>query len=330
MTFSEIERFILQDMRMSHIYQPVMLLSLLEHRGICHQQDIASAILSYDLSQLDYYTKITNNMVGKVLRNRSIVDKKGQNYSLNGFNKLTPLEIEKLKLLCQTKLIEFVESRGESIWSHRKKASGYVSGTIRYEVLKRAKFHCELCGISAQEKALEVDHIIPKSHGGSDDLSNFQALCYSCNAMKCNRDDTDLRAIRESYDIRQNDCVFCKAQKDRIVSENELSYAILDGFPVTELHTLIIPKRHVASYFELGQAEINSVNQLISEQRKKVLDKDLNVTGFNLGVNCGIDAGQTIFHCHIHLIPRRKGDVKNPLGGVRHTIPGKGYYNAQP
>ena len=327
MTFSELKKFLSKDMRLANIYQPVMLLSLLERRGTCHEQDIASVILSYDLSQLDYYTKITNDMVGKVLRNRNIVEKNGKNYSLNGFDKLTPLEIEKLKLLCQTKLIEFIESRGESIWSHRKKASGCISGTIRYEVLKRSKFHCELCGISAQEKALEVDHIIPINCCGSDELSNFQALCYSCNAMKGDRDDTDLRAIRESYDIRQTNCLFCGTKKERIVSDNELAYVILDKFPVTELHTLIIPKRHVASYFELGQAEINAVNQLISEQKNRIIVKDTNVTGFNIGVNCGEDAGQTVFHCHIHLIPRRKGDVKKPMGGVRHTIPGKGYYN---
>lgn len=115
-------------------------------------------------------------------------------------------------------------------------------------------------------------------------------------------------------------------KKERINAENELAYAILDGFPVTELHTLIIPRRHAASYFELGQAEINAVNQLISEQRNEIIAKDSNVTGFNIGVNCGGDAGQTIFHCHIHLIPRRRGDVNNPIGGGRHTIPGKGFY----
>lgn len=157
MTYKELEQFISQKMRMSHIYQPVMLLSLLEHRGVCHQQDIAASILSYDLSQLDYYTQITNNMVGKVLRSRGVVEKIGQTYSLNGFDSLSPIEVEKLKLELQKKLIEFIESRGDSVWSHRKKSSGYVSGTIRYEVLKRAKFHCELCGISAQDKALEVD-----------------------------------------------------------------------------------------------------------------------------------------------------------------------------
>jgi len=327
MTYKDLEEFISQKMRMSHIYQPVMLLALLEHRGVCHQQDIASSILSYDLSQLDYYTQITNSIVGKVLRSRGVVEKTGQTYSLNGFDKLSPIEVEKLKLELQKRLIDFIESRGDSVWSHRKKSSGYVSGTIRYEVLKRAKFHCELCGISAQDKALEVDHIIPRNCGGSDDLSNFQALCYSCNAMKRDRDDTDFRVVRESYDLREDDCLFCNIDKDRIIASNELAYVIRDAFPVTEHHTLIIPKRHAATYFDLGQAEVNAINSLLHEQKRLIEEMDSTVSGFNIGMNCGEDAGQTVFHCHVHLIPRRKGDVDNPKGGVRHSIPGKGNYN---
>ena len=73
----------------------------------------------------------------------------------------------------------------------------------------RAKIHCELCGVSADERALEVDHIIPRNLGGSDDISNFQSLCYSCNAMKRDRDSTDFRLIRESYSYRDLDCLFC-------------------------------------------------------------------------------------------------------------------------
>lgn len=240
MTFEELEQYISKHMRMSHIYQPVMLLSLLEHRGTCHQSDIASSILSNDISQIEYYTKITNNMVGKVLRDNDVAKKNGKVYSLIGYEKLTPIQIEKLKLSCQTRLVEFIESRGEDIWNHRKKSSGYISGTIRYEVMKRAKFHCELCGISAQEKALEVDHIIPRNCGGDDEISNFQALCYSCNAMKKDRDNTDFRIVRESYECRDPDCIFCNIDSERIVNQNSLAYSIRDGFPVTEGHTLLM------------------------------------------------------------------------------------------
>lgn len=129
--------------------------------------------------------------------------------------------------------------------------------------------------------------------------------------------------------MTNNDCVFCQVQstdRQRIIDENNLAYAIRDGFPVTEFHTLFIPKRHAKDYFELTQAEINAINQLITKQ-KELLDKtDASIDGYNIGMNCGETAGQTVFHCHVHLIPRRKGDVENPRGGVRHLIPGKGHY----
>ena len=92
-------------------------------------------------------------------------------------------------------------------------------------MLKRAKFRCELCAISAEEKALEVDHIIPRNAGGADDESNLQALCCSCNTMKRDRDDTDFRAIKESCDKRESGCLFCEIPKARIVDENALVYA---------------------------------------------------------------------------------------------------------
>ena len=121
-------------------------------------------------------------------------------------------------------------------------------------------------------------------------------------------------------------CLFCTIPANRVISQNDLIYAIRDGFPVTPLHTLIIPKRHVADYFGLTEAEVLACNALIKELRENIKVLDTTVVGFNIGMNAGAAAGQTVFHCHIHLIPRREGDVENPRGGVRHTIPGKGFY----
>lgn len=121
-------------------------------------------------------------------------------------------------------------------------------------------------------------------------------------------------------------CLFCEIPTERVILENTLAYAIRDGFPVTELHSLVIPKRHMADYFDLSSDEILACNSLLALLRKDILDKDMTVSGFNIGVNVGRDAGQTIFHCHIHLIPRRADDVEDPKGGVRHLIPGKGFY----
>jgi ATP adenylyltransferase len=126
--------------------------------------------------------------------------------------------------------------------------------------------------------------------------------------------------------IMSSDCLFCNISKERIILENDLAYAIHDGFPVTEMHSLIIPKRHIYDYFDLTKDELFACDQLIKSLKESILISDSSINGFNIGMNSGISAGQTIFHCHIHLIPRRSGDVVNPRGGVRNIIPGKGSY----
>ena len=123
-----------------------------------------------------------------------------------------------------------------------------------------------------------------------------------------------------------SECLFCNIPQERIVLENDLAYAIRDGFPVTKMHSIIIPKRHIKDYFDLNKDELLACDHLIRSLKEEINNSDSSVNGFNIGMNAGESAGQTIFHCHIHLIPRRTGDVDNPRGGVRHTIPGKGDY----
>jgi len=101
---------------------------------------------------------------------------------------------------------------------------------------------------------------------------------------------------------------------------------IRDGFPVTEGHSLAIPHRHVESVFDLTEEELQDLGELSSDVRRRLLDSDDTIEGFNIGVNDGTVAGQTVPHCHVHIIPRRAGDVDNPRGGVRHVIPSKGNY----
>lgn len=329
--FIKLSEYISTKMRMSHIYQPVMLRELLVRGGEASVEEIATALLAHDPSQVEYYGLRTKNMVGKVLTNNGITVAKKTGRSITGYELLdaSDLSVEERDTLieaCETAIETFIEKRGDRIWSHRSTASGYISGTLRYEILKRAKFRCELCGVSAEEKALEVDHILPRNQGGSDDEVNLQALCYSCNAMKRDRDDTDFRGIRRLYEHREEGCIFCELPTDRIISENELALVIQDRFPVTEGHSLIIPKRHVSDYFELFQPELNAIQSLIQETRSKLLDQDPTIDGFNMGANSGGSAGQTVFHCHIHLIPRRTGDVEEPQGGVRGVIANRQKY----
>jgi len=121
-------------------------------------------------------------------------------------------------------------------------------------------------------------------------------------------------------------CHFCGVPIERIVDETENCLVIHDLYPVTLLHTLIITKRHIASYFDLSEQERDEIRQLIDKHGQSIKQDDETVSGFNIGINCGEDAGQTVMHCHVHLIPRRKGDVGDPRGGVRGVIPDKQSY----
>jgi diadenosine tetraphosphate (Ap4A) HIT family hydrolase len=123
-----------------------------------------------------------------------------------------------------------------------------------------------------------------------------------------------------------NPCLFCNSKVSGVAHENDLAYASYDTYPVSDQHCLIIPKRHVADYFELSNEELIACNDLIKIIKQEVLDKDKSIKAFNIGTNAGKISGQSIMHCHIHLIPRREGDVDNPKGGVRSVIPKKQHY----
>ena len=123
-----------------------------------------------------------------------------------------------------------------------------------------------------------------------------------------------------------NPCLFCNVRESDLVKENDLAYVSYDSFPVTNMHCLIIPKRHVKDYFDLTNEEIIACNKLTKDIKNEIEFKDPTVKGFNIGTNVGKVSGQSILHCHIHLIPRRVGDVENPQGGVRSVIPSKQHY----
>ena len=123
-----------------------------------------------------------------------------------------------------------------------------------------------------------------------------------------------------------NPCLFCNPKASGVIYENDLVYASYDSYPVSDQHCLIIPKRHIVDYFELSNEELISCNDLIKIVKNEILNKDQTVKAFNIGTNAGKESGQSIMHCHIHVIPRREGDVENPQGGVRSVIPKKQHY----
>ncbi len=120
-------------------------------------------------------------------------------------------------------------------------------------------------------------------------------------------------------------CPFCNIEEDKIIMSNELCYAIYDNSPVNKGHTLIIPFRHFDSYFDATKEEKCAISDL-TEDIKKLIDEKYSPDGYNLGVNIGWYAGQTVMHVHYHVIPRYKGDIKVPKGGVRGVIPDKKLY----
>ena len=126
-----------------------------------------------------------------------------------------------------------------------------------------------------------------------------------------------------------NPCLFCNTKISGIAYENKLAYASYDTYPVSEQHCLIIPKRHVIDYFHLTDDELIACNNIIKLIKEEVLNKDKSIKAFNIGTNAGKMAGQSIMHCHIHLIPRRNGAVENPQGGVRSVIPQKQHYKVK-
>jgi len=137
----------------------------------------------------------------------------------------------------------------------------------------------------------------------------------------------EMKKLERESVMDSKDCPFCGIEAiNRIIERAGTVMAIKDKYPVTEHHMLIIPMRHTPDFFSLTSEERRDSEVLIFALRKRILKNDPDVTGFNIGVNCGVSAGQTIMHAHIHLIPRRDKDIPNPRGGVRGVIPDKMAY----
>lgn len=124
--------------------------------------------------------------------------------------------------------------------------------------------------------------------------------------------------------MKEKSCPFCNSEED-IILNNEHCFAMYDRYPASPGHALIISRRHVRNYFELNEQEKAACFDLLDKIKTK-LEGKFKPDGWNIGINCGSVAGQTVYHFHCHLIPRYKGDMEDPSGGVRHSVEGKGYY----
>ena len=124
-----------------------------------------------------------------------------------------------------------------------------------------------------------------------------------------------------------NPCIFCNPKKEQILAENNFAILKTDGYPVSDGHCVIIPKRHIKTQFELTAEENTAVHELLKQAKNIIEDKGLKPDGYNVGSNNNTAAGQSVFHLHIHIIPRYLGDVENPKGGVRQVLPKTAAYN---
>ncbi len=324
MTYEQLVDFLSSKMKMSHIYQPLLIRSLVDADGSATLRQLAQFFLSQDESQLLYYEKRIKETPLKVLSRHGVASSDGELVHLN----VKTLSLEQkahIRSMCEQKLQEFVQKRGLSIWDYRLLDPDPIPESIRYQVLKESGGRCALCGITKNDSPLDVDHIIPRSRGGSSEKENLQVLCIKCNRSKGNKDKTDFR--KPLPEDKAEGCIFCSPDiLDRKVAENGPVFAVEDKFPVTPNHLLVIPRRHTPDYFSMTSHERQCAEDLLRFLKNQVSTEDRAVTGFNVGTNCGEVAGQSVMHAHIHLIPRRSGDMDKPRGGVRHVIPSKGNY----
>lgn len=192
MTHIELLEFVRRRMRMSHIYQPLLIRALVETGGQATLRQLAIAFLVEDESQIRYYEERIKRMPLPVLRRHGVVRRDGDLVSLDT-KPLTYQERAAIEAACEQRLGEYLQRRGMATWDYRLVESDPVPTDLRYRVLVAARGKCQLCGVHSSERRIEVDHVVPRSLGGTNDLANLQALCDECNRGKSNRDRTDFR-----------------------------------------------------------------------------------------------------------------------------------------
>lgn len=319
---SNLRQFLTKKMKMTGPYQPMVIKRLLVNGGKATLNEIAKELSARDPQSIEYFEKRLKVYPKKVLKSHDVAELNGHEFILIESD-LSKIEAEQLIQICEEKL--------ESYYAKLPEFDELNDGWGRKRILLIEKHpYCSLCGARPtknSEVELDIDHIMPTSKGGSDDFENLQVLCHRCNRAKGNHLLKSSKEVHSQYLRKDPTCIFCEIKRDRsILYENDYILAFEDKFPVSKGHTLIVPKRHIESALELTDVEMVTIFQYFKERTEWLKKNDNSIKGFNAGFNIGEAGGQTIFHAHFHVIPRRIGDTENPKGGIRCVLPEKQRY----
>ena len=315
MNYEELEDFIRNKMSMTHVYQPLMIKKILESGNTAPKEAIARVFLNNDHSLLKYYKNTVMRWPKITLTNRKVISYKKGIFKLLLEGDVTDQQKKRLIELCDLRTEEYVEKYNKR-WGV-KTAREPIPSSLRYNTLAKSKGVCAACGSPSTKGIIEVDHILPVNMGGKTEAVNLQALCRKCNAQKSDRDKTDFVNWHKRLKHRDPNCVLCKSVQ---IESNELAFSAYDSDPITRLHSLIMPKRHTLSFFDLIPAEKNHCMSMVDQTKSQIQKDDVEVTGFNVGFDSGCVVGRQVMHCHIHVIPRRSGDSASVLRGMGKII----------
>lgn len=247
MDYHTLKQYIEKDMQMTHMYQPLMLMTILESgTGAASARDVARSFVSRDPEYLDYYTRIVKRWPQKTLRNHNIIeyDRGTKLYSIPFDTAITGRQRSRLIKLCHDRFQQFVR-KDPAIWRNSKTV-GRITKNKRYDVMSKSKGVCAACGRASTKAELDVDHIVPTSWGGTNNLDNLQALCRQCNREKRDRDDTNFLLWHKQLQFARNPkCRIC-CSYHASKGKNGLAFSIMN-----KKEYLVSPIRHVTSYADM-------------------------------------------------------------------------------